>query len=164
MPITSSDIEFRLSGGSSNSNPDASLGGAKSSVEVVDDTLNNLFDTVTGAEAATGDVEYRCIYVHNGNAELTMIGTKFSIQSNSSSPDTTLAIGLGSSAIDGTEQTVANENAAPSDVVFGTDELTIGDLEAGEHKAVWIRRTVSENAAADNSDEATLRVTCETEA
>lgn len=151
MPIVSTDIEYRLSGGASNNDPDASLGGAKSS----EAAPAGLFDTVSGAQSAAGLVEYRCIYVHNAHATLTLIGAKVWIDTNTASTDTQIAIGLGSGAIDATEQTVADEATAPSGVTFSEPAnlaagLSIGDLGPGAHKAVWLRRTVNEGAAASN--------------
>jgi hypothetical protein len=61
MPIAASDIQYRLSGGAANAVPDSSLGGAKSSVQIVDNTDNNLFDDVSGAEHTAGRVEYRAV-------------------------------------------------------------------------------------------------------
>lgn len=85
MAIISTDIQYRLSGGAGNSDPAASLGGAKSSV-----TATNYFDDVSSAEATSGDVEYRCIYVHNNHGTLTLIGSKIWIQTNTPSSDTTV--------------------------------------------------------------------------
>ena len=157
MAIVSTDINYRLSGGASNAVTASSLGGVKSSV-----AASNYFDDVSSAEASTGDTEYRCIYVHNAHATLTLIGAKVFIQTNTPSSDTDVAIGLGSSAINGTEQTVADESTAPTGVSFSAPTtfaggLAIGDLAAGAHKAVWVRRTVNAGAAA-YSDSFTLRV------
>lgn len=161
MPIIASEIEKRLSGGAANSDPNASLGGAKSSVSIVDATLQNLFDKVTSAEAAAGSVKYRCFYVHDANATLTLEAAKVWISQLTSSTDTEIAIGLGSSAINGTEQTVVDEDTAPTAVTFTTPvtegtALAIGDIPAGQHKAVWVRRTVNAGAAADNLDNAII--------
>lgn len=157
MAIVSTDIQYRLSGGSSNSNPAASLGGVKSST-----AASNYFDDVSSAEASAGDTEYRCVYVHNNHGTLSLIGAKVFIQTNTPSSDTDVAIGLGSSAINGTEQTVADESTAPTGVSFSAPTtfaggLAIGDLAAGAHKAVWVRRTVNAGAAA-YADSFTLRV------
>ena len=157
MAIVSTDMQYRLSGGASNSDTAASLGGAKSSV-----AASNYFDDVSSAEASAGDVEYRCVYVHNAHGTLSLIGAKVFIQTNTPSSDTDVAIGLGSSAINGTEQTVADESTAPSGVTFSAPTtfaggLAIGDLAAGAHKAVWVRRTVNAGAAA-YADSFTLRV------
>ena len=157
MAIVSTDIQYRLSGGSSNSDPAASLGGVKSST-----AASNYFDDVSSAEASAGDTEYRCVYVHNNHGTLSLIGAKVFIQTNTPSSDTDVAIGLGSSAINGTEQTVADESTAPTGVSFSAPTtfaggLAIGDLAAGAHKAEWVRRTVNAGAAA-YADSFTLRV------
>ena len=157
MPIVSTDIQYRLSGGASNSDPALSLGGVKSST-----AASNYFDDVSSAEASAGDTEYRCVYVHNNHGTLSLIGAKVFIQTNTPSSDTDVAIGLGSSAINGTEQTVADESTAPTGVSFSAPTtfaggLAIGDLAAGAHKAVWVRRTVNAGAAA-YADSFTLRV------
>ena len=72
MAITSSDLEFYLSGGSSNSNPNAALGGAISSSAITNASDNNLFDDVTGDEADSGDSEYRCSYINNNYGSITL--------------------------------------------------------------------------------------------
>lgn len=157
MPIVASDIKERLSGGASNSDPNASLGGAKSSTEVTDNTTHNLWDVVSSAESSAGDTEYRCIYVHNAHASLTLQNAKVWIQTNTPSADTAVEIGLGSSAVNGTEQTVANEFTAPGSVSFSSangegNALSIGNIPNGQHKAIWIKRIVSAAATAANDD------------
>lgn len=159
MPIVNTDIHYRLSGGAANSDPAASLGGAKSSVQF---TANAIFDDVSSAEAAAGDAEYRCIYVHNAHATLTLQGAKIWIQSQTSSSDTDIAIALGGEGLNGTAETVANEGTAPAGESFSQPAsfaagLTIGDLAPGEHYPVWIRRTVNA-AAASATDAWTIRV------
>ena len=72
MAIITTDIKFFHSGGAGNTLATASLGGAKSTTAVTDDTLNNIFDKVIGDEADTGDTEYRGIYFENDHATLTL--------------------------------------------------------------------------------------------
>lgn len=168
MPIVAADIEFRLSGGAANASGDASLGGAISA-NAVSSSTNALFDYVSGDESAAGDVEYRCIYVRNAHATLTLYGAKVWVPTNTPSADTDVAIGLGTSAIDGTEQTIADESAAPVGVAFSAAAnegaaLAIGDLAPGQHKAIWIRRTVTAGAAAYNNDGCTWTVKGDTAA
>lgn len=168
MPIISTDIQYRLSGGASNTDVNASLGGAKSSTSV-GTGLHNLFDVVSSAEASSGDTEYRCIYVHNNHGTLTMQATKIWIVTNTPSTDTSVEIALGSSAVNGTETSVANEDTAPSGPTFSAPAsegvaLSIGDIPPGQHKAVWIKRIVGAGAAAYNDDSATIRVQCDTSA
>lgn len=162
MPIISTDIKYRLSGGGANTEQDAALGGAASTT----DASASIFDNVLSGEASAGDTEYRCVYVKNTHATLTALGTKIWIQTNTPSADTAVDIGLGTSAVNGVEQTIADENTAPSGVTFSAPTnlaggLSIGDLLAGQTKAVWIRRTVTAGAAAA-ADSFTLRTQCDT--
>lgn len=166
MPIISTDIQYRLSGGAGNTDVNASLGGVKSSTSV-GTGLHNLFDVVSSAEASSGDTEYRCVYVHNNHGTLTMQSAKIWIVTNTPSTDTSIEIALGSSAVNGTEQTIADETTAPTGVTFSAPAsegaaLSIGDIPAGQHKAVWIKRIVNAGAAAYNDDQATIRVKCDT--
>jgi len=157
MAVLSTDLKIYLSGGSANSDPLLSLGGARSSTAV---TLSTLFDTVSGAESTAGDIEYRCVYVRNEAAQ-TLYSAVVWLSANASNPGVAMAIGLGTSALSGTEQTVGGEGTAPSGVSFTAPStkatgLSIGDMASDAFKAVWLRRTVGAGTSADNSDTATL--------
>lgn len=172
MPIVASELELRLSGGASNTDPDASLGGAMSTVGgglITTAVLNNLFDDVSGDESAAGDVEYRCVYVRNNNGSLTLSAAKLWIQTVSPSTDSVFAIALGGEGNGGTAETVADESTAPSGETFSspTDKasgLDLGNLAASEFYPVWIRRTISSSASAFNNDGPTLRIEGDTPA
>ena len=162
MAISATDIKFFLSGGTSNTDGDASLGGAISTTQA-SSSANALFDIVSGNEAAAGSTEYRCIYVKNDHPSLTLFLTRVFIQTNTPSTDTTVEIALGTAAINGTEQTIANETTAPTGTSFSTAAnegaaLSIGDIPAGQHKAIWIKRIVSSSASAYDADGVTIRV------
>ena len=153
MPIANSDIVYRLSGGSGNTDPNASLGGVKSTTAITDNTLNNLWDNVSGDEGAAGDIEYRAFYVHNAHATLTLQTPVIWVSSNTTSSSDEVDIGVGTAAVNGTEQTIVNESTAPSGVTFSHPTtkgagLSLGNLPAGQHKAVWARRTVTAGAGA----------------
>lgn len=162
MPIISTDIQYRLSGGSANSDPDLSIGGVKSSVSSPAD----LFDDVSGAESAAGDIEYRCLYVHNNHGSLALQNAVLWIQTNTTA--NRMAVGAGAAAINATETAVANESTAPAGVTFtqptskGTG-IALGTIPAGQHKAIWVRRSVAAAAPAAN-DTYTLRVEGDTAA
>lgn len=158
MAIASTDIVFRLSGGAANATPLASIGGAKSSV-----AAGAIFDDVSSAESSAGDIEYRCVYVHNAHATLALTAPVAWIAANTPSPGTTVDVGVGTSAVNATEQTVANENTAPTGVTFSAAAtqgagVALGDIPAGQSRAVWIRRTVTAGAAA-YADSFTVRAT-----
>ena len=163
MPILAADIQYRLSGGAANSNANASLGGAISSTAVP----SALFDNVSSADATAGLVEYRCIYVRNNHGSLSMLDPcRLFVQANTPSATTTLAIGLGTSAQGGTEQTIANEGTAPIGVSFSepadfANGVSLGTIPAGGHRAVWLRRTITAGTSAVN-DTYNLRTTCDT--
>lgn len=165
MAILSTDIVFRLSGGASNSDPLLALGGAKSSVAAA----ATIFDAVDGTESAAGDVEYRCIYVRNNHGSLTLTNAVAWVQSDTPQALTVIAIGLGSSAMDGVEQTVANEGAAPGSVTFlaavnKAGGIALGNIPPGQTRAIWLRRTVSAGATVTASDPFTIRAEGETAA
>lgn len=146
MAVLSTDIQLRYSGGAANNTPGASLGGAKSSNQV---DLSALWDTVNSGESAAGDTEYRCVYVHNNSGQDFITPVIWIVSETPNYID----IGLGSSALNGTEQTVADEQTAPTSVSFSSPTskgtgIALGTIPAGQHRAVWIRRTVPAAAGA----------------
>lgn len=164
MPITTAEIEYRLSGGAANTSPAASLGGAMSTAGgglITSGQANNLFDDVSGAESSAGDIEYRCIYVRNTHGTLTWQSVFCWIDSLTTSADTEFDIGLDPAGVNGTATTVADENTAPAGVTFTRPTtkaggLSIGNIPAGQFQAIWIRRTVNSGAAAA-SDSGSIR-------
>jgi hypothetical protein len=169
MPIVASDIKIRLSGGGANSDPNASLGGAKSSTEVTDNSTHNLFDQVSGTESNAGDTEYRGVYVHNGHGSLTAQALHVYISSNTGSSTTTIDIALAGEGLNATMETIANENTAPAGETFSAPTtyaggLDMGNVPSGQHYGLWIRRTVDAATAAANDDSVTIKYDCDTAA
>lgn len=162
MPVAEADIKYYLSGGASNSDGHASLGGVKSSNEA-SLTLEELFDRIQPSEASAGDTEYRCLYIQNDHGTDTANAVTPFISSNTPSADTTIDIGLGTSAIDGTEQTVADEDTGPVGVTFGSPGTrpagtSLGNLGPGQSMALWLRRTVTGSASTFVDDQVTLGI------
>ena len=160
MPLIAGDFVTRLSGGAANALGNASLGGAKSSVSA-SSVVDLLFDGVSSAEATAGDVEYRCVYLHNANASSGMLAAVVWVSANTPSASTTLDIGVGTSAVNGTEQTIADENTAPVGVTFSAPVslatgLALSDIPIGQHRAIWLRRTVTAAAGASANDTWTI--------
>ncbi|MER2492317.1 hypothetical protein [Catenovulum sediminis] len=132
----------------------SNLGGAVSANEISSGQAGNLFDTFTGTETRDGIVAYACAYVKNKGAQAAT-NVVIHIDSETAHGSVNVTVGLGSSAIDGTEQTIANEQTAPSSVSFveALDEengLSVGTLNAGQTKAVWFRIDVPAGTAAKN--------------
>lgn len=162
MTITSAEIKYCLSGGTTNTAPANSIGGARSTVDpggiITSGVLNNLWQDVDATQAQSGSTKYRCIYVRNTNLADTWTSPKIWISTLTTSDDDEVDIGLGTSAVNGTEQSVANENTAPSGVTFSRPITKAGGLTlaatltAGQHKAVWVKRTVNPGAASESNN------------
>lgn len=168
--IQASDIKYYLSGGATNTNPNASLGGAISTKELVDDTLHNLFAKVGAAEALAGSTKYRALYIKNTNvASLAFQDIVAYISSQTTSGDTSIEISVATEGADATIQTIINEDTAPTGQTYisavGVAEgQGLGDLAAGSYRGVWIKRVVNAGATAYGSDTATIGVRGETAA
>lgn len=160
MAILQGEIQFRLSHASSaaSTDPNASLGGIRTNTSIASDTTQNLFDNVSGSESAAGRVEYRCFWVYNTNGTSTLVNARIWFATLTTSPDDEVDMGLGTTAVgtSTTEPTVGTEISAPASVTFtrplsGTP-ITIGDIPAGQQKAVWIRRTVNAGGGAQSGN------------
>lgn len=169
MAIVAGDILFRFSGGAGNSDPDASLGGVISSTAITDATVDNLFDSVSGAEASAGDVEYRGLYVLNNHGSLTWQNATLWIQTETPSADTAVDLALAGEGLNVTMETIGNESTAPVGESFthittkGTG-LVMGNIPFSQFFGWWIERTITAAAAAANADAAVLRIEGETAA
>jgi len=160
------DARWRLSGGAANADPNLSLGGAKSSNEVGAGD-GNLFDDVTGDESATGETEYRGVYVHNAGTVDLQNAIVWIQAEGSASAD--IEIAVADEAVGATMETIANENTAPSGPVFQeaankAGGINIGTIPANSHRGVWVRRIVAAATPAANAATFTLRVEGDTAA
>lgn len=173
MPIAEADLLYKLSiktGTAGNQNaqgdPNLSLGKYISTTAITDATLHNLFDAISGTENTSLDVEYRCLFIHNSHTSLTWTAPVVWINSETAGGanvaigvDTTAASALGATAAQALE--VADEQTAPTGVTFSAPTtkgtgLALGDIAAGQVKAIWVRRTAT-NSAALSPDGAVLR-------
>jgi hypothetical protein len=179
MPISSTDIKYKYSvktgaaGNSTVGTAAGSLGKYISTTEITDNVLNNLFDDVTGDENAASDVEYRCIFVHNAHATLALQNAVVWLSAETAgganaaiAVDGVAASAIGSASPQADE--VTDESTAPSGESFSSPTtkgagLSVGTLNAGQCRAVWVRRTATNSAALDN-DGVTIRVEGDTAA
>lgn len=169
MPISSTDLLFKLSGGAANTAPNSALGGAMSSTQITSAQVANLFDNVSGDESAAGDIEYRCFYIHNNHGTLTLQNAVVWLSQLTPSADSEVDVGLDPAGNGVAGTTVANESTAPTGVAFSRPTtkgtaLSIGNLAPGSYRAIWIRRTINAGAAAVNSDNCIVRVEGDTAA
>lgn len=182
MAITSSDILFKLSvktgsaGDSTSGTQAGSLGKYVSTTQLSSTPLNNLFNDSDGTENAggAGSTKYRCLFIHNNHATLTMVNTMVYMNTEVSggasislAPDNIAASAKGSSSAQAAE--ITDESTAPSGVgtyIFGVygvaNGISLGNIAAGQVRAFWIRRTASGGGAALDNDGVTLGVACDT--
>ena len=156
MAVLPTDLKFYLS-------LDAdSLGGGISTF-VVPTGLNLFYDDVDQPEAQTGSTAYRCFYISNDNATDTYTGAAIYISVRTTSESTNCELGLGTSGLNGTEQSITAEEIAPVGVNFfatsvGTP-LAIGDLAAGDYYPIWIKRIVQPEAQGASNDYLVIALT-----
>jgi hypothetical protein len=176
MPVQAVDIKFYLTGGSGNTDPNASLGGARSTTQVGSGS-ENLFDNISGTDHAAGNVD-------TGEAEdfrvfALKLDSPLADASSSTLDNAVLKINASSlgdndiqayvaATVDHTITAGADENTAPTDggaITFST--IPGGGLalptviEAGEAVHIALKRGNSAGATAE-SNSITLEVTGDT--
>jgi hypothetical protein len=170
--IESTDIKVYLSGGSANTDPNASLGGVISTTEMTDDNLYNLFAKVDAAEASAGSTKYRGVYIKNENGHtLTLQAAIAYIKSQTTSGDTSIEVAVANEAADVEMATIANEDTAPASIsgswVSAVGEASgsdMGNLDDGSYRGIWIKRIVTASATAYGNDTTEFGVRGETTA
>lgn len=177
MPLAAGDFDFRFSvaaaaGGTTASTGATSLGDQVSTTPWADGGV--LFDAITGAENVAGTVDYRCVFLRNGHATLTMLATTVYIASEVAG-GASVAIALDNIAASATGSgspqaaAIATDTTAPTGVgtfsapTTAATGLVIGDLAPGQVKAIWIRRTAANSVAID-ADGFTLGAACDSAA
>lgn len=179
MAIQASDIVFRLStksgsaGDTTSSTPAASLG-KYASTTVMSAGANGLFDDISGAENAASTVDYRCVFVLNNHGSLALQNAVVYVSAETAGgASVAIAVdNIAASAKGGASaqaDDIANETTAPDAAgAFSTPTtagtgLSLGTINAGYVKGVWVRRTAANSAALDN-DGFTLAVAGDTAA
>ena len=143
------------SSGQAQSDPNASLGGYRSTTELSATSMKNLFDDVSIVEAVLGDTEYRMIDVYNDGTG-TAYGVQLYMQTPTSSDSTELNFGYSATnqphADSWNGEALSNESTAPVSPSMSysnytkTSPLSLGTIPAGQSKRVCVRRTVTAGA------------------
>ena len=140
-----------------------SLGGGIST-NLVSTALNAFFDDVDYPEALSGSTAYRLFYIKNESATDTYTGPAIYIAVLTPSTSTYCELGLGTSGLNGTEQSIVSEEIAPVGVAFVAPSegvpLSLGsDLGPGDYFPVWIKRVVEAEAVGASNDYVVLGLT-----
>lgn len=169
MAILDSEILLRLSGGSGNTDPNAALGGVMSTSTVIsDNTSNNLFDKITGAESTAGRTDYRGFYVLNNDGALTLEDAGIYVDSETTHTGVDVELGLATQGLNATMSTIADEVTAPSPSVTFSDasgvgnRLVLGNIPAGQRYGVWAKRVINAGTAAKTDYTVVLKVVGDT--
>jgi len=147
-PFIAADLEMWGSGASN-------IGGAIGAL-LTNNSLNNIWDDVSVADAAAGDIEYRCVYVRNINSATQVLNTKVTLKTDPAESD--WEIGLGAAGLNGSETAVADESTPPGGVSFGVTTLNVGTLNHSDYYPIWIKRTVIAGAGAATPDTGVLEI------
>lgn len=170
MAIVAADIKIRLSvttgsaGNSSASSGPASLGKYISTTDLPSGT-DLFFDRITGSENAGSVTDYRCYFVYNSHATLTLYGAVAWLQGgdpagganvsiaadNTSAPTGGFPVGQAAAqALTATSETAPGaavtglSYSSPSSSAAG---VLLGDIGPGCCRAVWVRRAATNSAA-----------------
>lgn len=178
MAVTSADLKYYLSSASATSANNTggglvtSIGGAISATEIVSGSNNNLFDAVSSAEAISGRVEYRLVYVTNENVTpQTLYASRVFVLANTVAAETKIEIALDPAAVGSNSSITLVDEIDSTNLLSGltfslassfNNGLVIGDMPGGSKKAVWIKRTITAGAAAAQ-ETATLSLQGETD-
>ncbi len=177
MPVQASDIKYYLTGGSGNTNVNASIGGARSTATggsvtsglIPTGPLNNLWDNITGTNHAAGNTDtsqahdYRviCIKIDSPLADASSSTLDNAVlQFNSTSLLTgDLIEGYSAATVNHTITAGANENTAPTDggaITFATitgGGITLpASLAAGDEVHIALKRTIAAASTAQQED------------
>lgn len=180
MAIVQGDLLYYYTGAVSHeavqTDPDASLGNYRASSLITTGVDENVFDDVSGAEADTGDTEYRAIAFHNnhGSLPLTACVVWISVDTGNGEDDISFWGEAPSvSEITGAIQTIANESTEPTSPTWsdatskatGQDcPLASNEVGADEWFGIWLRRVISASASAAAAEAVTIRVEGDTAA
>lgn len=166
MPIVPADIDLHLTVttgpglSTAQGDSDLSLGEFASSTLLVDNTLHNLFDVITGDDNSGLDVEYRAIWIANDHGSLTLENPKVWMSSEVAG-GANIAIGLDPAGVSSSTNAsaqgaeVGDEDTAPAGVTFTSPTTKAGGLAPanvpnGSGFMLWVRRTATDSAALNN--------------
>src|SRR5574339_665740 len=111
--LLESDVKIYLTGGTSNTNPNLSLGGSTSTTELINDVLDNLFNRVELSDAQTGITQYRCITIKNTHAEKSALKVRLYFNQNTSNAKTRAYFAIGAAGLNANETGIDPDTEAP---------------------------------------------------
>lgn len=145
--------------------------------------LDNLFNDITGAENAAGQVDYACVFIHNntssGNSMLNTVAwlpTTYYVTGGAGAqlaPDPTgtkllassvqqaVKITANTNAPAGVSGWVSNTSTVPTSSNSYANGVYLGTIQPGYVCAIWVKRTAT-NSAPVNNDGAGIQINFDT--
>lgn len=186
MAVSVASLKFYFSGGSSNSDPKASIGNAISSTEIPLYQLNGLMDRVDEDESEIGATNYRIIYFRNTSSQTAYnvkvffdqdatnkkrdpSGTLISPAVNDPityNSEVTMALYAGNLNATATKLINESTNVSPSPVYTSAqgapNALLIGDMNTTDYKAIILKRTIAASTPAKDINHILISITAGT--
>ena len=165
MVTKNTDVKRFYTGGSNNANPQQSLGGTKSSVEIPNETLNAAWDDVSPVEASLGDNEVRCFVLQYVGVEDSIRNVVIHLASKAGGQDDSVFYGHDNAfGVNQVPPARANENDVPSTVAWSNGSgrangMTLAaKLNKNDFIHYYMKRTVKANAQPLPLEDYTLEV------
>jgi hypothetical protein len=166
--ISAANLKYYWSGGSADGvgvgSAAISLGSFRSATEV-SGAINQIFDDISGDEAAAGHTEYRCIYFRNEDANAGGLISPVVWIDGQAADGETIAIGIDPAGKNATAATISPDTNPPAGVSFTSPitkatglALPTGPYAQNDRVPIWIRRVTPGSQAASNSVSASIRV------
>ena len=145
-------------GGAANA---TSLGGRPSSA-ARSTASAGFWDNVSSAQNDTGHTDYRCVFIYN-NGTTVMNNVTVTVQNKGGGSTVTVAASSVATAAFASYVTavIASDTTAPAITGSYASSVNIGTLNAGEVKAVWLKRVTTAKVAASTGDTETLVVSAQ---
>lgn len=155
MPVlTAKDIKIYTSSATDpNDATIVRLGGPRTTEELSDNRLHNIFPKTTKDEETTGVTKFRCFYLFNANTTTYLKNPVLFIVSDTSSSNDSVAIGWGSANVgsglsgatdNSIEPAIGDQYTFPPNVTFfagntrNTGAVLDGDIPPNSGKPFWI--------------------------
>lgn len=154
MTATAADIvqRFSVSSAVAGDSTTAKDGRGKyMSQTVAGSTKDTVFDTITQAENAALQVDYRCVFIANVNATDSITAVSLALAQVSGGANTSYGLDpTGVTPMDSVPVqavTIANLATAPAGVTFTTGALAVPLLGPRQCFAVWVKRAATGSGA-----------------
>lgn len=161
-----------MSGGSANQAIGNSVGGAMSTVPeglIPNDSLNNIWESVSGPDATTGMTYYKLIYIKNAHPTITFIDPKIYISQLTLSSADEVDIALDPAPPGSNSSLTSNGFTEPAGLDFDrptsathVDVKAPGNMAAGQQQGLWLKRVVQPGASSYPANTGEISISGET--